>query len=214
MAAALAAQFIVGSRHGRLVVVEHAGRATNRSLLVTCRCDCGQIKTVRASNIRGGSTMSCGCLAREMNEAKGTHRHRAKGHASPEYVSWRAMVSRCTNPKSPGYENYGGRGISVCKRWLSSFENFLDDMGNRPSPSHTIDRKNNDGNYSKRNCQWATKSQQSRNSRWVVLSMGKARKVRRLVAEGMRISDAARLLNIKYGSAWQIASGKQWREDA
>lgn len=83
---------------------------------------------------------------------------------SGEYNSWAAMKSRCLNPHSRNFSNYGGRGISICERWLE-FENFFDDMGRKPSPRHTIDRKNNDGNYEPDNCKWATNSEQQSNKR-------------------------------------------------
>lgn len=82
--------------------------------------------------------------------------------ASPEYRSWQMMKNRCLNPNARDYAYYGGRGISVCERWLE-FENFLADMGRRPTPLHTLDRKNPDGNYTPSNSRWATKQEQSRN---------------------------------------------------
>jgi len=75
------------------------------------------------------------------------------------------MISRCLNKKDSGYKNYGGRGIKVCDRWLNSFEEFLSDMGHAPSPKHSIDRIENDGNYEPGNCRWATWKAQSRNKR-------------------------------------------------
>ena len=83
---------------------------------------------------------------------------------SPTYVSWLAMKQRCYNPRRTGYENYGGRGITVCDRWKGSFVAFLEDMGERPE-GLTLERKDNEGNYEPDNCEWATKSQQSKNQR-------------------------------------------------
>ena len=82
---------------------------------------------------------------------------------SPEYISWRHMVKRCTDPTEPRYHRYGGRGIKVCARWLKDPSNFLADMGKRPSPEHSLDRIDNDGDYTPENCRWATLLEQVRN---------------------------------------------------
>lgn len=82
-----------------------------------------------------------------------------------EYAAWAAMIQRCTNPKNPRWKYYGARGISICKRWRHSFENFLTDMGKKPRPELTLDRKDNNGNYEPSNCWWATWSQQNNNRR-------------------------------------------------
>lgn len=95
------------------------------------------------------------------------HRERAAGRFTPEYTAWAAMIRRCTNPKQDNYRYYGGRGITVCSRWRRSFSAFLADMGRKPSPNHSIDRRENEGNYEPDNCRWATRSEQRRNRRQV-----------------------------------------------
>lgn len=84
---------------------------------------------------------------------------------TPEYVAWQSMKSRCGNPQAQNYRHYGGRGIEVCQRWQESFEAFLADMGERPSPKHSLDRIDNDGNYEPGNCRWATQKTQLTNRR-------------------------------------------------
>ncbi len=93
-----------------------------------------------------------------------THGAYAGGRERPEHYVWRTMIARCTRPTSAGYKYYGGRGITVCKRWLR-YENFLADMGERPSPEHSIERKNTDRGYMPSNCRWATRSEQQKNKR-------------------------------------------------
>lgn len=133
---------------------------------VVCRCDCGVERPFRRRHLLSGHVKSCGCKTSEIiRAARTTHGHAPRGSPRPpEYRSWAMMLSRCRNKNFHRYRDYGARGIGVCKRW-EQFENFLADMGPRPSLDHSIDRINNDGNYEPGNCRWATRKQQAANKR-------------------------------------------------
>lgn len=156
---------IAGSRFTRLVVVEFSHRTKARKFYWKCRCDCGRTTIVRSEQLRSGHTRSCGCLGRDKVIERSTkHGHCVGQTKTPEYQAWSKAIDRCRNPRTTGFENYGGRGIAVCSRWLNSFEDFLADMGPRPR-RHSLDRINNDGDYEPANCRWATRKVQANNTR-------------------------------------------------
>lgn len=147
---------ISGKKFDRLLVIKRvANHPSSGNAVFLCKCDCGNETNVTGSHLRTGHTRSCGCRFVDFG---GHHTHGATGTA--EHDVWRGML-RCGNPR---HKYYAGRGISVCGRWLS-FENFLSDMGLRPSPEHSIERQRNNENYDPDNCVWATRSQQGRNKR-------------------------------------------------
>jgi len=142
--------------------VENVGRG----LRWLWQCSCGKQTVVDPSKVKSGHTRSCGCLWPEKCRKHG-HGHDASGKQSRTYKAWVNMRSRVSGRYEQYDASYGSRGITVCDRWLESFDNFLEDMGECPD-GKSLDRyPDNDGNYEKSNCRWATQGQQNRNKRGV-----------------------------------------------
>lgn len=153
---------MIGRRFTRLVVVEAAGRDKKRNLLWRCKCDCGADALIAGYRLRNGETRSCGCLQREVVTIRNTSHNQS---SSRLYNIWSNMLARCQNENNPQFDDYGGRGITVCPEWhdFSTFAAWAAVAGY--SSNLTIDRIDNDSGYAPRNCRWATRLQQSRNKR-------------------------------------------------
>ena len=144
-----------------LVAIGLVGRNKNREMVWRCLCDCGKLKEVASSRLRGGYTRSCGCLQRDAIIARNTTHGKSKSRV---YSIWKNMIKRCYNTNHEFFADYGGRGIQVCDRW-KIFINFFADMGDPPLATMALDRIEVDGDYELNNCRWATWAEQNNNKR-------------------------------------------------
>jgi len=197
---------LIGQKFGRLTVIRFAGKSKYHIACWLCECDCGNVITTRGSCLKNGSAQSCGCLRKE-NALKACTTHGLSGGRNQPkriYRIWRNMKSRCSNPKTPKYKNYGGRGITVCSDWLT-FENFYNwAMANGYRDNLTIERIDNDGDYCPENCKWATYKEQALNSRQnhIISYEGKSKTLKEWAAIlGMKYTTLEARLN-QYG--WDI----------
>src|SRR5215469_1511097 len=190
---------LTGQMFGNWLVLAWAGRY-NQSSLWLCRCHCGRFAVVGRESLKYGRSKGCNLCYHKRRHLQASVAHRA------EYKVWYNMKNRCLNPKRVDYHRYGGRGIGICSRWINSFEAFLQDMGPRPSRSHSIDRIDNDRGYEKDNCRWATRKEQSCNRRstrlithngqtlclkdWAALSRISRATLRSRLAAGWSFADA------------------------
>lgn len=194
---------LVGFKSGRLTVVAFAGMRVGakgkRTTMWLCRCECGNEVSVSNGCLTTMDTKSCGCLAAEKIRNLKLRHGDAAGRRALEYMIWKSMRKRCKNPSDPAFANYGGRGIRVCERW-DDYVNFIADMGPKPSPKHTLDRINNDGNYEPENCRWATRVEQISNRR--------STRSLTLSERTQTVAQWCRELDLNYGTVmWRLSDG-------
>lgn len=162
-------QDLIGKKFGKWTVLSFEGKDHNRHEKYKVKCDCGNESISEKISLLKGKSTQCRSCARKIscagkNNPAFTHGHSSKRHPQfhMHYI-WSSIKQRCNNPKVKNYHRYGGRGIKICDRWSDNFENFLNDMGERPK-GYSIDRINNDGNYCPENCRWVTKEVNSNNT--------------------------------------------------
>lgn len=151
---------ISGKRFGLLVAKEPTGQDSKGNWLWECECDCGSIYKAKFTTLNKGKRKSCGCNKAAILSTLATTHGMSK---TPTYSTWMSMKRRCLDSRSPNFANYGGRGILICDGWRD-FENFFSEMGVRPKGT-TLDRIDNEGNYTAENCRWADTTTQHRNTR-------------------------------------------------
>jgi hypothetical protein len=205
------AENLVGRKFERLTVLKRDFSKNRTSWF--CICDCSNITTVVSYSLKSGKTSSCGCKQRESAVIVGKNKLTHGKGGTPEHRTWSNMLTRCRNKNSEDYKNYGGRGITVCDRWLN-FENFLKDMGERPGLNYTIDRINNDCNYEPTNCKWETRQNQNRNKRNITIhNINEANHIRKEYATGKYTQkELAVKLGYTHYIIADIVSNRTWRE--
>jgi len=201
---------LTGQTFGRLFVLKISQKGKKKKPIYwLCRCKCGVEKSICGKSLKSGLTESCGCLKIELFRQRETT-HGLSG--TSEYSSWKNMVQRCNNPEAVSYPRYGGRGIKICDGWNpavgGTFEKFLKDMGRKPSPQHSIERDNRNGNYELSNCKWATRADQAHNTSRVKLDSTAVLAIRQMSEAGASNRMIATHFGIK--TARRVVSGDRW----
>ena len=181
---------LIGQSYGRLTVQALSHINKQHRTYWKCVCSCGAVAIARGAHLLNGNIRSCGCFAKECTVARSTTHGMTH---MPTYSTWRNMINRCHNPNNPRYADYGGRGITVCRRWRHSPRTFLADMGIRPK-SKSLDRIDNDAGYCPSNCRWATRTEQANNARSnIKIAIG---------AQTYTLAEWCRITGIKKGTVY------------
>lgn len=199
----------IGKKFNKLTVLKRSKRKckSSDSVYWECQCDCGNFTTVLTYELTSNGTKSCGCI-NSISKVPVNQRDKKT------FETWNAMKERCLHITNEKYIKYGGRGIIVCDRWLQSYDNFVEDMGVRPSTHHTLDRIDNNGNYEPNNCRWATSAQQARNRSSTVANEYIAGTAKGLYLKGVKISQISKLLNVSKSTIKGIVYNRTWKDIA
>lgn len=197
---------LTGRVLGRWTVIRFHGVVKEKASWL-CRCSCGVERVVEANRLKNGRSASCGCARNEkLSYMRKTHG--ASMAPTPTFYSHRSMITRCYCEGSDQFEWYGARGIVVCRRWRGKkgFTNFLTDMGERPSKKHTIDRIDVNGNYTPKNCRWATWKEQHRNKRNTIFV--------ELAGKRLSLKEACEKAGVNYARTWERVTRRNWPIEA
>lgn len=197
---------LTGTRFERILVLGPSEKTNRVGALWECQCECGTRFIAESYKLRTGHTTSCGCHRRKaLLKSRTIHGRANKSHT---YRTWKEMRQRCMNPKSDKFHWYGGRGITICERWME-YQNFLSDMGERPT-GMTLDRIDNDGPYSPENCRWATHIEQTRKQKKNVLSEELANQMRADRAAGMTFKQLGEKYGVSDTTAHRCCMRRTW----
>jgi len=205
---------MIGKRFGRLTITSDAPHEKGHRSFI-CKCDCGRSKKVRFGHLKSGDTKSCGCLQKElMSKRTMTHGLSLKnGKETRLHRIWENMKARCLTETHQSYKNYGDRGIMVCDEWLD-YKVFYDwAMSNGYKNNLTIDRVDNDGDYTPDNCKWVKKGHQGRNQRSTKLTIDDARDIRCLSSQGYSQQRIADIYGISKWHIQNIIKNRRWKEN-
>lgn len=191
-----------GTRFNNLIFVSYTEKRQNRKRCALWKCDCGKTTEAKVENVKSGNTASCGCKRTRLNGM----------WATPTYRSWQSMMSRCGRPDYSNYKNYGGRGIRVCERW-KDFNNFVADMGVKPSAKHQIDRIDNDADYEPSNCQWVSPADNIRKKKSTKLTVDKVKRIKELQKAGSMSNETlASMFSVSGQTICDIKHGRTWAD--